>query len=84
MYILSKNKIIAKVEDDKQQPLMPHVLPVKSSLTDVEILNDDLGCPHVLLTGKAIELFDRLKAKKIHISISHSKDYAVATCIIEN
>ena len=54
------------------------------SLTDVEILNDDLGCPHVLLTGKAIELFDRLKAKKIHISISHSKDYAVATCIIEN
>ena len=54
------------------------------SLTDIEILNDDLGCPHVFLNGKAAEFVDNVKAKKIYISLSHSKDYAVATCIIEN
>ena len=54
------------------------------SLTDIEILNDDLGCPYVSLKGTTAKLFGDMKAKKIHISLSHSKDYAVATCIIEN
>ena len=53
------------------------------NLTDVEILNDELGCPHVFLTGKAAEFFSKMKAKKIHISLSHSRNYAVATCTIE-
>ena len=53
------------------------------NLTDVEILNDDLGCPHVFLTGKAAEFFSKVKAEKIHITLSHSIDYAAATCIIE-
>ena len=56
---------------------------INCSLTDVEILNDDLGCPHIFLTGKAAEFFGNIKARKVHISLSHSKDYAVATCIIE-
>ena len=54
------------------------------NLTDVEILNDELGCPYVFLTGKAAEFFSKLKAEKIHISLSHSKEYAAATCVIEN
>ena len=53
------------------------------SLTEVEILNDNLGCPHIFLTGKADELVTKAEAKKIHISLSHSKDYAAATCVIE-
>lgn len=53
------------------------------NLTEVEILNDNLGCPHIFLTGKADELVTKAEAEKIHISLSHSKYYAVATCIIE-
>jgi len=53
------------------------------NLTEVEILNDNLGCPHIFLTGKADELVTKAEAEKIHISLSHSKNYAVATCIIE-
>ena len=53
------------------------------SLTDLEILNDDLGKPYVVVS----ERFDKIiKSKKenyqIEISISHSKKYAIAMAII--
>ena len=53
------------------------------SLTDLEILNDDLGKPYVVVSEKLDKI---LKAKKedyqIEISISHSKKYATAIAII--
>ena len=53
------------------------------SLTDLEILNDDLGKPYVVVSEKLDKI---LKAKKedyqIEISISHSKKYAIAMAII--
>ena len=53
------------------------------SLTDLEILNDDLGKPYVVVSEKLDKI---LKAKKedyqIEISISHSKKYATAVAII--
>ena len=53
------------------------------SLTDLEILNDDLGKPYVVVSEKLDKI---LKAKKedyqIEISISHSKKYATAMAII--
>ena len=53
------------------------------SLTDLEILNDDLGKPYVVISEKLDKI---LKAKKedyqIEISISHSKKYATAVAII--
>ena len=54
------------------------------SLTCVEILNDDRGCPYIKLHEKAIDLTKNLNAKNFFISLSHSKNYAVANCIIEN
>ncbi len=54
------------------------------SMTCVEIVNDDLGCPHLNLTGQAAKLVKQMKIDKMHISLSHSRDYAVATCILEN
>ena len=57
---------------------------INCSLTDIEIINDNLGCPHVFLKGRAAELFSKINANNIHISLSHSKCYATATCIIEN
>lgn len=53
------------------------------SMQDIEIVNDELGCPKVRLSGW-FEGFAREKAvKKIWVSISHSKDSAVAQCVIE-
>ena len=49
------------------------------SLSDVEILNDELGKPNVILYN---EILKHAKALKIQISISHSREYAVSTVII--
>ena len=53
------------------------------SLTDLEILNDDLGKPYVAVSEKLDKI---IKSKKedyqIEISISHSKKYAIAMAII--
>ena len=53
------------------------------SLTDLEILNDDLGKPYVVVSEKLDKI---LKTKKedyqIEISISHSRKYATEMAII--
>ena len=53
------------------------------SLTDLEILNYDLGKPYVVVSEKLDKI---LKTKKedyqIEISISHSRKYATAMAII--
>ena len=53
------------------------------SLTDLEILNDDLGKPYVVVSEKLDKI---LKTKKedyqIEISISHSRKYATAIAVI--
>ena len=53
------------------------------ALTDLEILNDDLGKPYVVVSEKLDKI---IKSKKedyqIEISISHSKKYAIAMAII--
>ena len=53
------------------------------SLTDLEILNDDLGKPYVVVSEKLDKI---IKSKKedyqIEISISHSKKYATAMAVI--
>ena len=53
------------------------------SLIDLEILNDDLGKPYVVVSEKLDKI---LKTKKedyqIEISISHSRKYATAMAII--
>ena len=53
------------------------------SLNCVEILNDELGQPHVNLKSTSNEIVKNLDMSKVHISLSHSKYYATATCIIE-
>jgi holo-[acyl-carrier-protein] synthase len=50
---------------------------------DIEIQNDTLGRPVVILTGKAEELYKKMDAKCISISLSHCKAYAVASVVIE-
>lgn len=53
------------------------------SLKEVQVVNNDLGKPEILLHGKATETFDRLGGKHIHLSLSHELDNAVAMVVIE-
>ena len=53
------------------------------SLTDLEILNDDLGKPYVIVSEKLDKIIKNKKEDyQIKISISHSKKYATAMAII--
>ena len=51
-----------------------------TKLTNVEIVNDERGAPKINLRGKAQAL---VEDKKIFLSLSHSRDFATAVCIIE-
>ena len=53
------------------------------SLTDLEILNDDLGKPYVAVSEKLDKIIkDKKEDYQIEISISHSKKYATAIAVI--
>ena len=53
------------------------------SLTDLEILNNDLGKPYVVVSEKLDKILKNKKEDyQIEISISHSKKYATAIAII--
>ena len=53
------------------------------SLTDLEILNDDLGKPYVVVSEKLDKILRNKKEDyQIEISISHSRKYATAMAII--
>ncbi|MEO0184891.1 MAG: holo-ACP synthase, partial [candidate division WOR-3 bacterium] len=44
---------------------------------DIVVLNEKSGAPYVVLSGRAKEISDSLKIKKIFVSISHTKDLAI-------
>jgi holo-[acyl-carrier protein] synthase len=52
----------------------------KISFLDIEVGNDDTKKPYVTLSKKILKNF---KNPKILISISHSKNFAVATALVE-
>ena len=53
------------------------------SLIDVEVLRDDMGKPYINLSGGAKELFESAGANKIFVTLSHSKELAMAYVILE-
>lgn len=50
---------------------------------DIEIDKTTLGKPIVILRGKAKKMDKRLGKYKIHLSISHSKENAIAYAVLE-
>lgn len=54
-----------------------------TELTEVEVKNNSQGQPEIFLSGKA-EIFTKEKGvEKIFLSLSHSKDFATAVCLLE-
>ncbi len=51
--------------------------------TDLEILHNELGKPEVMLKGKAKEIALRKGIEKMHLSISHNQESAIAYSIAE-
>ena len=50
---------------------------------DMEITHGDTGKPVLKMIGKGKKLFQKLKLKSIHITISHDSTYAIAHAIAE-
>ena len=50
---------------------------------DMTVVNDTLGKPSLLLTGRAREIFDQRSLSMLHLSYSHDGDYAIATVVLE-
>ena len=50
---------------------------------DIVVVNNRMGKPEMKLAGRAKEFFDKLSADHIHLSITHSREYATAIVIFE-
>ena len=53
------------------------------SWKEVSIVNDQLGKPEIKINGETRNFFEKNSYHKIHLSVSHSKRYAVSMVIIE-
>jgi len=52
-------------------------------LRDINVVNDPHGKPELVLEGKALEIFRQLGGKKVHVSLTHEEDYALAMVVLE-
>lgn len=50
---------------------------------DFEIMRDEMGVPHLELSGEARKIFENLGANVVHLSLSHTTEHAVAQVIFE-
>lgn len=51
---------------------------------DIEVLRDELGKPYVTLYNNAKKMSEEQKISNIHVSISHTQEYAVGYVIFES
>lgn len=49
--------------------------------TEIEVINEVTGRPSILLSGETAEYASQIGITTLHLSISHGKEYAVATVI---
>lgn len=52
-------------------------------LEEIEILREESGAPYVVLYGATLEYAKKLGVDTIHISLSDTKEYAIAYAIAE-
>jgi holo-[acyl-carrier protein] synthase len=55
----------------------------KITWQDMEILNDAEGVPSMTVKGEARRILDRMGEPRIHLSLSHTTEHAVAQVILE-
>ena len=55
----------------------------KITWTEIEVAVDELGAPELKLSGEAKELLKSRRCDRVHLSISHTEEYAIAEVILE-
>ncbi|MCL2809268.1 MAG: holo-ACP synthase [Treponema sp.] len=53
------------------------------NLKDIIVINNENGKPEVKLTGTARKAMEKSGADKVHISLSHEKENAIAMIVLE-
>jgi holo-[acyl-carrier protein] synthase len=53
------------------------------SWKDVEVKNDDLGKPYIVLANKALGIIEKESVTNIQVSISHGKEVAASIVLLE-
>lgn len=67
----------------KQAASMALSLENRDHLSEIEVLREPGHAPTIGLHGEAARAADRVGAARIHLSLSHSGDYAVALVVME-
>jgi holo-[acyl-carrier protein] synthase len=52
-------------------------------LLEIEVVNEESGKPQIMLCGGAKEFLVKAGIEKIHLSITHTKNYASAMVLLE-
>ena len=55
----------------------------KITWQDVEIKNDEFGAPYFEIKGEAQIILEKLGANKVHLSMSHTTEHAIANVVLE-
>jgi len=55
----------------------------KLSWTDIEVISDPEGVPSLKITNEAARLMEKTGATNVHLSLSHTKDHAIAQVLLE-
>lgn len=55
----------------------------KIAWQDIEIVLDENGAPSLNISGEAAVLLEKLGANRVHLSMSHTTEHAVAEVILE-
>ncbi|UCG77537.1 MAG: holo-ACP synthase [Nitrospirota bacterium] len=53
------------------------------SLKDVEVVTEGSGRPNIKVYGKVKEFIEDKNIRNIHLSLSHEKEFGVATAVLE-
>lgn len=53
------------------------------AFNEVEVENDELGKPSIQLIGETAKIIEKRNIKSIHVSLSHTKEIAIATVLLE-
>ena len=53
----------------------------KIAWTDIEVINNEMGCPKVFLSGEVKSIADKLGIDDVSISITHTAQFAIASAV---
>ncbi len=56
---------------------------LKFELADVQVKKNPSGKPDLVLEGSAHKVFEENGGKRIHLSLSHEREYSVAMVVVE-